>query len=68
MEETDVPGEKPQTYHKSLTNVVSRLPLHEWDSNSQLLVVIDRLIVYPNYHTITITKALYLYTTVIPCL
>jgi hypothetical protein len=47
MEETEVPGEKPQTYHKSLTNVVSRTPLHEWDSNSQLLVVIDRLIVYP---------------------
>ena len=52
MEETEVPGEKPQTYHKSLTNVVSRTPLHEWDSNSQLLVVIDRLIVYP-----TITRS-----------
>jgi hypothetical protein len=63
MEETEVTEEKPQTYHKSLTNVVSKTPLHEWDSNSQLLVVIDRLIVYP-----AITKALYLYTTVIPCL
>jgi hypothetical protein len=45
VEETGVPKEKHRPVEvtdKLLSqNVVSSIPLHEWDSNSQLLVVID---------------------------
>ena len=68
MEETEVPGEKPQTYHKSLDkrcieNTSPRVgfELTTFSGDRQADCI-------SNYHTITITKALYLYTTVIPCL
>ena len=64
VEETGVSGENPRpiaSHRQTLShNVVLSTPHHEWDSNSQHLVVIgtDYIGSYKsNYHTITTTTS-----------
>jgi hypothetical protein len=68
VEETGVPKEKHRPVEvtdKLLSqNVVSSIPLHEWDSNSQLLVVKGTDCIgscKSNYNNITTKTALYIY-------